>query len=290
MVELLLTVGIAAFVLTTAVIVYAAVVSARSNKEAELSLNLGTTLMEQFYDSDSAALSVWTAPNYGRTARAEELRELLLEDLGRANALFVLSRAGHIGLRPTTLDLTGVDPARLDTPNAFLTLLESRFPGSSGTYSAYRGPAPDANLSLFLLEPSPSADFLQVLAIYELDLVASTNPEGTYASVRRYVGGALTAYYDVFYPASENTAAFAPVAVCFERRSLLALDEGDGINAFKQAADRPFYFVWWPDPSARSLTETPVNVSFPSSDPRSAYAQMGQRTAFFFVLPMFPSL
>jgi type II secretory pathway pseudopilin PulG len=290
LIELLLTVGIAALVLSTAVIVYAAVISARSNKDAEIALNLGTELAGQFYDLAEGTVQVWSAPNYGRTAKAEELRELLLEDAGRANAVFVLSRPTHDSLRPTTLDLTGTDPSLIDTPNAFLTLLNAHFPEQTNLHTPYRGPTPDPNLSIFLLEPSPSADFLAILAIYEIDLVEVASPAGTYASVRRYVGGTLTAYYDIFYPEAESTAAFAPLAVCFEKRSRLAADEGDAVNAFKQAADRPFYFLWWPDPAARSITESPNALALPASDPRSAYLQMGQRTSFFLVLPMFPPL
>lgn len=290
LIELLLTVGIAALVLTTAVFVYAAVVSARSNKDAEVTVTLGTTMAAHFYDLEDPTIRAWTAPNYGRTAHAEEMRELFLEDLSRACAVFCLSRPTHESLRPVTLSLADVDSSLIDTPDDFLSLLNLRFPGNEDLHTSYRGPTPDPNLSIFIIEPSPSDEFLAVLAIYEVDLVDSTNPSGTYASVRRYVGGVLSAYYDIFYPESENTAAFEPLAVCFEKRSRLAVDEGDAINAFKQAADRPFYFVWWPDPSSRALEGTPNLFALPSSDPRSAYLQMGDRSAFFFTLPMFPSL
>lgn len=288
--ELLFTAGIAALVLATAVIVYGAMVSARSNRDARLTIDLGETIATHFYDLDESQIQVWTAPNFGRAAVAEELREVFLDDLAGANAVFCLSRTTHDSLRPTTLSLTGVDPSRLDTPDAFLTLLNSLYPAATGLHTPYRGAAPEPNLSLFMLEPSPAATELAVRAIYELDLVEMDDPAGTYASVRRYVGGTITAYYDIFYPESDLAAAFLPVTVMFERRNRLALDEGDEVNAFKQAADRPFYFVWWPDPSRRFLEDSTINLALPSSDPRSFYSNMGNRSAFFFVLPMFPSL
>uniref|UniRef100_UPI00329A0C51 hypothetical protein n=1 Tax=Salmonella enterica TaxID=28901 RepID=UPI00329A0C51 len=68
----------------------------------------------------------------------------------------------------------------------------------------------------------------------------------------------------------------------------LALRESATIDRFKRAAERPFYFIWWPDPSARHLGA--IANTFSSTDPRQAYNHMAGRTAFMFVVPMFPAL
>jgi hypothetical protein len=77
--------------------------------------------------------------------------------------------------------------------------------------------------------------------------------------------------------------------ITFERSARLALRETPAtIERFKRAAERPFYFIWWPDPAARHLG--PVANTFASSDPRQAYNQMAGRTSFMFTTPMFPAL
>jgi hypothetical protein len=82
---------------------------------------------------------------------------------------------------------------------------------------------------------------------------------------------------------------FTPLFITFERTARLALRETPAtIERFKRASERPFYFVWWPDPTARHLG--PVPNTFATSDPRQAYNQMAGRTAFMFTVPMFPAL
>ena len=82
---------------------------------------------------------------------------------------------------------------------------------------------------------------------------------------------------------------FTPLFVTFERSTRRAfLETPDSLNRFKAAAERPFYFVWWPDPAARHLGAQPNTLA--PSDPRQAYNHMGGRTAFMFTVPMFPAL
>ena len=67
------------------------------------------------------------------------------------------------------------------------------------------------------------------------------------------------------------------------------------IDRFKIAEEKPFCLVFWPDPSRSSLklpngnTTGSYNASFASTDPRKAYNHMAGRTAFMFVVPLFPS-
>jgi hypothetical protein len=156
------------------------------------------------------------------------------------------------------------------------------------------------NASIFILKPSAvpqSASSgtevlptLSVLAVYDIDLTPTTSPAGTYVSVKRYQSNAEpTHYYDVFYAASSGTVPFKPLVVCFERSVRRALVEGNSIDRLKQAAERPFYFIWWPDPAAPEL-EAYAEPEYSDNDPRASYAAMGGRTAFFFAVPMFPSL
>jgi hypothetical protein len=85
-----------------------------------------------------------------------------------------------------------------------------------------------------------------------------------------------------------RTDDFTPLFITFERAIRRAIREADPINRFKMAAERPFYFVWWPDPGARHLGPQPNTLSV--TDPRQAYNHMAGRTAFMFTVPMFPAL
>jgi hypothetical protein len=115
--------------------------------------------------------------------------------------------------------------------------------------------------------------------------------------VRRYVNGALTAYYDcIFRLSGDGTDSWSPPVVSFERQVRKALTEGaTTTDRFKVAEEKPFYFVFWPDPAADSLrlpagnTLGSVNPTFATTDPRKAYNHMAGRTSFMFVVPLFPS-
>jgi hypothetical protein len=187
---------------------------------------------------------------------------------------------------------------------------------------------PAENATVFMLTFSKVEQLFKVLSIYEIDVLrlTSTNQQqGFHASVRRFAdnpvlatmptgtsGGGSSAAgsfipmvfsggYEVFYPPSvprpdpsKTTEwakdGFAPIFISFERSTRLALVESIAIDRFKLAAERPFYFIWWPDPGAKNLAQPASSNTLDVSDPRQAYNHMGGRTSFLFTVPMFPAL
>jgi hypothetical protein len=169
---------------------------------------------------------------------------------------------------------------------------------------------PAANASIFILGYSKTQGRLKVISVYDIDVIRFTdaaNPQGFHASVKRYSDDprgstfplAFSGGYEVFFPPSlpnpnpTNPSAwatdgFAPLFITFERSSRLSILEGTGIDRFKVAAERPFYFIWWPDPGARHLGPQPNTLN--PKDPRQAYNHMAGRTAFMLTVPMFPAL
>lgn len=288
-VELLMAIAIAAAVVATAVIAYQAMAQSGSRLGTYGSVELPDGVLDNFYGQDSAYVETYFAPNYGRIAMAEGLRDSLYDDLSHANAVFCLVREGLSTIRPTEIPIAATyDARRLDTPEAFRVFLAAAIPESADVFSSYRGAGDERNLSIFILMPSEDPEVLTVRAVYESDFVESSNPAGTYASVRRYQGDVCTDYYDVFYPAAAQTTDFFPVVAHFERQARMATVEGAN-DLLKLAANRPFYFVWWPDPSVPALESTEA-ASLPSADPRNAYSEMTGRTSLFMVVPMFPAL
>lgn len=287
--ELLVAAVIAAGVITTAVLVYQNLNAARAPRSAYGTVEVGSALATFFGGTDTA-LDVYFAPSYGRAAQAEMVRTQFVNDLQRAVAVFCLGREEPNTVRPSTIAVgAGFQGNLVDTPEAFRALLASAIPASAAIFTAYRGACAATNASIFLLAPAADATALAVLAVYDIDLTPTTSPAGTYASVKRYEAGALTDYYDVFYPASSGAIPFRPLVVAFERAVRAVAVEGDPIDRYKKAAAQPFYFVWWPDPTVPAL-EAISAPTYDASDPRAGYPAMGGRTAFFFVVPMFPAL
>jgi len=97
----------------------------------------------------------------------------------------------------------------------------------------------------------------------------------------------LTDYYHVFYPGQANN--FSPLAVFFSKASL-GSSGTPAIDRYRQAADRPFYFVWWPDPARKNLASGYAPESLTNTNPRWDYSGMAGATSFFFVIPAFPPL
>lgn len=292
-VELVVAIGIAAAVITTAALVYGTVSRSNSRLGTYGKVTLPTGTITALYPNRSGTdWQTYFAPNYGRMAMAEQLRQSLYEDVAHATAVFCLARSGRSSIRPTTITISSsVDARQYDTAEAFRLLLAAAIPASATTFTSYRGSGGSANnLSIFILGQSSSATSLTVRAIYELDFVAATSPSGTLASVRRFEGTTYTDYYDIFYPASTLPTAFAPTVVQFERDTRTVSAEGSSIDLFKVAAHRPFCFVWWPDPAMSTLEGGSTYTTYGSGDPRSAYAGMSDRTSFFMVLPLFPAL
>lgn len=293
-VELLVAISIAAAVLTVAVMSYQAIGQSKDRLGTYDAVQLPAGVMEDFYGTDSAYVRTYFAPNYRRAAEAEILRDKFYEDLEYSNAVFCLARTGRSTIRPLSIPVTtSFDLRTLDTPEAFREFLADAVPTSAAVFTTYRGTTTATNLSIFILMPSDSSTELTVRAVYELDFVPTTNPSGTYASVRRYQGDTCTDFYDIFYATpdlpDELNRAFAPVVVNFEREARLNVTEGVQIDRFKVAANRPLYFVWWPDPATITLESSgPPNLE--TANARDAYASMVDRTAFFLTFPMFPSL
>lgn len=291
MVELLVALSIGAGLITTGVLIFQNFTASAKSSGTYLRVTLGSATLQNFYGLSQTALDVWVAPNYGRRIEADQLRTQFLADVSSASAVFCLGRgSGSLNnQRPVTIPVqTGFDGRALDLPDAFRQQLEVSFPSAAGIFTAYRGASLTPNASIFILQPSDGADELSVLAIYEIDVITTSTPAGTYASVRRYVGDTLTGFYDVFYQ-SASSLPFTPLVVCFERAARLSVVEGSAVDRLKQAAERPFYFVWWPDPGMPKLMSQSA-ASFGSADPRAAYANMNGQSGLFLVVPMFPAL
>jgi len=292
-VELLVAIAIAAAVIGGAVLAYQAIGRSTNRLGNFSTVQLPAGVMENFYGTDVNYVQAYFAPNYSRSADAEALRDKLYEDLDYASAVFCLARTDRSTIRPVAIPVPApFDLRALDTPEAFREFLANAIPESESVFESYRGSPTATNLSIFILMPSDSSSELTVRAVYELDFIPTSNPAGTYASVRRYQGNTCTDFYDIFYPAAdlpEINRAFSPVVACFERESRLNVTEGSTYDRFKVAANRPFYFVWWPDPTALTL-EAMAPAYTPNNSVRDLYAGMGNRTAFFLVLPMFPAL
>lgn len=317
--ELLTVLALGAVILGSIVVGYGTVVRMRTGVSALVTVQLGTARSAAFAYPGSSGTSrnVVTAPSYGMMAQAEELRESFLSDTLGATAIFCLPRAGVNTYKPHAISYNPVQHGELDTPQKFREHLyqilgrPAAFP-----YRDYRNPlntvdtAPSENASIFVLSFSRVENKLKVQALYDIDIVrytGNTEPQGFYASVKRYTDNplgtsqplAFSGGYEVFYPPSLPTPdrnrpeqwasdGFTPLFVTFERATRLAWVEGSTIDRFKKAAERPFYFIWWPDPGARNLSR--ITSTLPLPDPRHAYNHMGGITSFMFTVPMFPSL
>ena len=296
--EIIVSVSITALVFSAASLLFQSV-SANSNRLSTIvDFPLGTVAASNFFGLAVNEISVYSAPNYGRAAFAEEMREIFWDDVGTATAVHCLARNSLNTVRPAVIPFSASpNSERLDTPEAFRQHLVTQFSSASTIFlPAYRNVPVASNGSVFIMGSSASETEIDMISVYEIDFLTSGNPAGTYAAVRRYVDGILTNYYDAFFPQSTG-ALFQPLFVAFERRNRIALAEGsaaghsspdDWPDRFKVARERPFYMMWWPDPGAVAL-EAPVTTwGGGDADPRSEYFHMAARTSFMFTVPMFP--
>ncbi len=324
--ELVVVAGLAAAVFSTAALAFRTITMHQKRSTAYQEIALGPAITKAFFDNPTGKLDVYTAPNYGMTARADIMRGIFWDDIAHASAVYCLPRPritvdtatstndkvrGVNYLHPKNIDVTaasGQAPfvgTSLDHPNAFRALLAAKAPVDSATnpfpfLNDYRGvPATtDVNGSIFILQMSNNDYTLSVRAIYDLDLLDVADPLGsTYACVKRFDGDTLTNYYDVLYPGPGNDQGptmFGPAFACFERSVRKAFTEPTGVatqaNAFKRASDRPFYFAWWPDPACPRLAGVATGTTYAASDARSYYAKHEQQTSWMFTFPMFPPL
>lgn len=302
LVEVLVASSMAAVFLGVAVVAYDAIVANKRQPYSSGRVDVGVGNLQNFFGASAPQDDLGNAvgfrvipwaPNYAKSGELDLLRDAFMDDVGTASAVFCLSRVGLNTYRPTTIPLSlGVDARMVDTPEAFANV--ANVAAGSAVFTPFRGrpPATARNGSVFVLRPSPTPTRLAVGAIWDIDLVPTTSPPGTYVAIRRYQGTSLTLPFEIFYPADENTQDFSPLFASFERRARKVQPEV-AYDKFKKAANRPFFFMWWPDPADAYLEPFPVG-SAPtfntSTDPRADYRNMSGRTSFFFVVPMFPAL
>lgn len=325
-VELLVVVALSAIVMGGVVVTYGTIVRNQPRLSAIVSVPLGADRMSAFYGISTTTFDTPSAPNFTGLSRAEELREAFINDTTSATAVFCLGRDNANTYKPSVIAYDPALHGELDTPQKFRSHLITLGAVSSTVYRDFRNPLNDGvtlppNASIFVLGYSKYAGYLKVTAIYDIDVVLIREdpaPLGYHASVKRFADptGATTpttmvfaGSYEVMYPPyvttkvvgrpeAEPTYAnyptewqdngFTPLFITFERSARLALREGTNVDRFKRAVERPFYFIWWPDPCARHLG--PVSNTFAAGDPRHAYNHMAGRTSFMFTIPMFPSL
>ena len=81
--------------------------------------------------------------------------------------------------------------------------------------------------------------------------------------------------------------------IAYFKKKGLAPGESDPDKAkYMIAEEQPFYLLWMPDPSTRTL-ESPTDPPAPSQANTHAvwdYYKMGGRTQFMFTIPAYPSL
>jgi type II secretory pathway pseudopilin PulG len=292
-IELLLVLALTAMVMGGVVVGFGSLVRNQPRASSVVTATVGTNL-STYYGMGGTTITVNTAPNYGTVALAEKLREQFHSDVISATAVYCLGRAANLAnpYHPSTIPYIPGTDRSLDTTANFDAHLTSRLTIPSAHFSDNRAFATlTPNSTIFVLGYSRVANELKVTATYDIDVQRITNPAGHYVSVKRYTNSAQPMYYDIFYTPSEDptTDSFTPTYVTFEREARLANDESSTIQRFKRAAERPFYFIWWPDPGARDL-KPPSSTSFAAADPRSVYNHQGGRTSFMFTVPMFPAL
>jgi len=297
-IEMLVAIALSAIFLGAAALVFASITANSKRLTQIVSVQIGTETRQNFYDQAGSVHNAYSAPNYGRAAYAQMVRDLLVEDTEYSEAVFCLPRRIPNTVRPEFLRYAAGDEGstaprpRLDSPEAFRAFLASVEPIATGIYDTAIRNVPDANrpnTTIYFLAPETDPGYIRVRAVWEIDLVPVTSPLGTYASVRRYQNGALTHYYDVFYPPGDGSA-FHPAFVAFERRSRRVVNEGPAIDRFKIAEGQPFYFLWLPDPAINPYLAPAPATAAPAGSPKQAYEQMAGKSSLLVVLPLFPNL
>jgi len=318
MAELLVVLALGAVVLGGLMVTFGTITANRVSVSETVDIQLKADVAANFYNVNSGLRTVSVAPNYGVLAQAERLREQFHSDLIGAAGVFCLYRRAAVitnPLRRTWYPFEAGTDGPLESPSDFFQFLNKWNAAAATTFEVPANPgvtntffAPHA--SIFVTSFSNDHSKLAITAIYEIDVIpfVAAKPWGYYASVRRYthsgtnpdaVNCELSGGYEVFFspsvvdatsPTVFKTDGFSPLFISFERsvRRSLVEDSVNGRDRFKLAAERPFYFVWWPDPTVRNLATE--NLSGQPRDPRRAYNHMGGRTAFMFTVPMFPAL
>ena len=189
--EILVAVSIAALVFSAASLLFQAIGVNGKRLSSLVSVPIGTVAADNFYGMTASEINVYSAPNYGRGASAEEMRELFWEDVSVASAVFCLGRNALNTVRPATIPYPDIGSTeewkRLDTPESFRLHLVSKFPAASTIFGAYRNVPTTTNGTVFILGPSGANVDIDVISIYEIDFLVTSNPAGTYdPSVIKY--------------------------------------------------------------------------------------------------------
>ena len=296
MVEVLVAAAIGAALIAAAVVGFG-VISQLPLGQGTENVVLSEGVIEDLYGEALPALTIGSNPNYFQATQARRMKDRLMADVSSASAVFCLGRNLPAGpaLRPIELAISNnIDFRTNATPAAFRNFLAD-YDGYAAVFPDLQneGPLSTTNATIFVVGGLESTrvqtNALRFVSIYEIDFVRTVEPVGgTVASVRRFSGSNMavpTDYYHVHYPGETNgTDGFRPLAAFF-RRAAAASGEND---PFAKAPNQPFTFVWWPDPLVSKLSGPRVPDA--SADARANYANMAERTAFFFVLPTFPPL
>lgn len=289
-VELVVALGIGAMVIAVSIMAYGTI-NAQGTSRRQLNVDIGINNAFAFYGWTDPHTAVSEAPSFAATAMANSLREQFLGDLSSATAVVCLARNRANVIRPTNFVIpTNIDARMLVTPDNFRTNLidtggavYTNFNASTNTVN---GATVATNSTVYMLYSAANSTNITVDAIYEADWVTVTNaPVGVYASVRRYVGTNMTGYYHVFYPDATRNPVTRPAAAFFTMANTT-----NGDSRYRKAENRPFYFVWWPDPSRRDLLSTYPTETTNATNARSDYMLNAGGTSYFFALPAFPPL
>jgi hypothetical protein len=289
-VELLVTVVIGAALIAAAAIGFATVAGAPT-RGGRIDVNIGGGNHNTLYGATTNYITVGQNPNYFQGSQARRMKNRLMSEVQAGSAVFVLGRNTVGGGRPSTIPVaSGVDFRTNVTPSAFRNFLVDAIPALSSVYpAAQSGALTNSGLSIFILRGlnsiSTSANTLNVVSVYEVDILPAVSPSGTFASVRRYGTNATvpTDFYHVFYSEDANTTnPFRPLAAFFGRTGTTNTP-----TDFNVAPNSPFSFVWWPDPLMSHLSGRSVTTAT-AGTLRAEYANMAGRTSLFFVLPTFP--
>ena len=309
--ELLLVAALCGAVFTSGALAFRAIALNQRRATTFQTVTLTAQTAENFFPgAESAEVDSYTAPNYGRSVLAEQLKGQFLEDVEKSVAVFPLARAGNINtVRPKLLNIgegwqvsgkpTPPLPSQIDTPEAFRQLLLSLKATTTGAavFTGYRGyPSGAANGSIYVLDRSNAVAQLSIRCVYEIDHVgftdSATSTACVYSSVRRYYDGKITGFYDVVTREATVGEAGIPFAH-FEKSSRAGFTETGVIPApvaeFKIAPSAPFYLVWWPDPGMPRLGGTALAGTF-TTLPKKAYWHHRAQTSLSLVVPQFPPL
>ena len=259
---------------------------------------------------DTVERQIPFAPSISLSRDMEILRSELVEDISHAAAVFCVGRNSNDSYRNVEIPYPFQNDARqLAEPGEFEAVLNAAY--GTDIFEDYRGaapvipavgtdPSPMTNYSIYVIGSQTSSsgnnpNVLRVNALYEVDFVPIADPAGTYVYIKQLVQQGNdpvlsigTDAIEVFYPQGDGVQNFYPPFVQFERVDRDKTLE-PGADDFKVAENKPFYFLWFPDPAAPLLEAANLEAAA-RAGVRSEYESVSSITPYFFVVPMFPAL